>query len=439
MKQSNRLGKRIATTILAAALVAGLTAPAMATSTEPVDVLSVFTDIPADHWSRKSGSLAYCVEQGYMRGTSSDTFNPGGTVTVNQLAAVMVRMSVPEDTQASLAEQARTEWIAGQQATQADQGAELQDVETLGARYDNKDGVHWAYEPMYTARQAGLLEGTTATQAGEEPCTRSTMARMLVNALNIRGEDISQTNIQAAVDAMSDRYTIWSSGSAQEIGTAIALGLITGDNNKAFNPSGTMDRASMCEVLYRLDNPSGQRAAAIKQTGLDGSSSSSSASGPNGNANQTASTPITIDMRTPDVAHRAPKEGDTIIRPDGSEVVLARDPVTGVLGFGQNVGAYLGTQSVSNGALVKENTFGSGVGGGWDDILARGTYLSCSLPGYEYTYLWQYEWAAVSDATSPNKAGIKGTDGQVTEDGLWKYFSQADAGNGRWIWQGPSF
>lgn len=398
-----------------------------------------FADWAPGPWWYGRDSIKYAVDKGYIQGMVVDgktVIGGSETVTEAMFATVLVRMAVSQSDQQKYIAQDRADWIEDQQTTDQFNGKAPRSETELGALYDaGKTGRNWATQTMYIAKQSGLLDGISASTDGAGVCARSTMARMLVNALNIRGEDTSQTNIQAAVDAMSDRYTIWSSGSAQEIGTAIALGLITGDNNKAFNPSGTMDRASMCEVLHRLDNPSGQREAVLKQSGLDGSSSSSSSSsGPNGNSNQTASTPITIDMRTPDVAHRAPKEGDTIIRPDGSEVVLARDPVTGVLGYGQNVGAYLGTQSVSNGALVKENTFGSGVGGGWDDILARGTYRGCDLPGYEYTYLWQYEWQAVQEKTYPGAA--KGTEGQKDSTGLWEY--KTVAGEGSWIWRGPS-
>lgn len=187
----------------------------------------------------------------------------------------------------------------------------------------------------------------------------------------------------------------------------------------------------MCEVLHRLDNPSGQRQAVLKQSGLDGSTNSSSSSGPNGNANQTVSAPITIDMRTPDVPHRAPKEGDTIIRPDGSEVVLARDSKTGVLGFGQNVGAYLGTQT-PGGDPVTKDFYTYAETSGFSDSKASGHYLQSPIAGQEDTYHWTQEWAAIKRATFPGD--VKASNGDKDATGLWTYSDLL----GTWSWGGPS-
>lgn len=389
-----------------------------------------FADWAPGPWWYGRDSIKYAVDKGYIQGMVVDgktVIGGSETVTEAMFATVLLRMTT---TQADI-----NKYVAECKATYiADYTTGGMTSAQAESAYASAKKGNWALELMYAANRVGLLDGITTSTDGAGDCSRATMARMLVNALNIRGEDISQTNIQAAVDAMSDRYTIWSSGSAQEIGTAIGLGLIAGDNNKAFNPSGTMDRASMCEVLHRLDNPSGQREAVLKQSGLDGSSSSGSSTNGGSSNNGQASTAVhKFDMRTPATEFHDPKEGDIVIRPDGSEVVLKRDPVTGVLGYGQNVGVYLNA-STNNGHIITAGVFDASFKMGFSDGKASGTYIKSNLPGQESTYLWSGEWQAVCDATYPT---YDGAEGQVDSTGLWVW--KTVGGNGNWLWQGPNF
>lgn len=420
-------------------VLASITASEAQKAGQQLDLSKVDMSPFAD-WSKEQGgwwfgrdSIKYAVGMGYIKGAEHNgvkSLEGSRSVTEAEFATVLLRMTT---SQADIAKyQAEHKAIYIEDATTG--GLTAAQAE---AAYKDAVRSNWAIANMYAAGKVGLLDGITTGIDVNTKCSRSTMARMLVNALNIRGEDTSKVDINQAVNAMSDRYTIQSSGSADAIGVAIGLGLIAGDNNKAFNPSGTMDRASMCEVLHRLDNPSGQREAVLKQSGLDGSTNSGSSTNGGSSNNGQASTAVhKFDMRTPATEFHDPKEGDIVIRPDGSEVVLKRDPTTGVLGYGQNVGVYLNAMS-ANGKTITAGWFAAAGNMGWSDALAGGTYIQSNLPGQESTYLWSSEWQAVQDASSPNRAGIKGTDGQVTSDGLWKYVTVA--GNGVWIWQGPSF
>lgn len=425
---------------------AGASYTVLANNTNIMDQFSDWNKEQGGWWFGRE-SVVFSVTKGYITGkeANGEKFVAGSdTITTGEFVTVLTRMCLDSaklsqyqadsaKAEATKAAEHKAQWIADQQTQDAFDGKTVRSEAELGALYDSssaKYASHWSAGYMYAAEQSGLLTGTGLT-AGDasNKCTRANMAKLLVNALKARGEDVTKANVTKAVAAMSDTLDIQSSGASQEIGTAIAMGLIAGDNNKAFNPSGTMDRASACEIFQRLDNPSGQREAVIKQVGLDGSNTSINGGG---GGNQTVSGPITIDMRDTSTSHREPREGDTIIRPDGSSVVLKRDATTGVLGYGQNVGAWLNTKTQFG--AVSENAWTDAVTQGWSDQLAMGSYMKSPIAGQESTYHWTNEWAAIMKSTSPNRAGIKGTEGQVDSTGLWVYRNVL----GSWEWQGPS-
>lgn len=75
--------KKTLSILLSAALVLGLALSALAASG--------FADVPDD--APYAEAVAYVRERGIMNGTTKTTFNPSGTVTRGQLAAILYRMS----------------------------------------------------------------------------------------------------------------------------------------------------------------------------------------------------------------------------------------------------------------------------------------------------------------------------------------------------------
>lgn len=379
--------KKIVAPILATVILSQAV-PALAVSQHP------FTDVPT--WANEA--VAYSYEKGYVNGTTSTTYNSNGEISIVEFIKVMVQMCTTEDQRTTILEEA---------------GATSEQI-----------AADWTYQYRVIGEKIGLYDGLEqyAADKGETKCTRAVMAHILVNALGARNEDISAADAYTYILYLNDSTTVLANPYATDIGTAVSLGLISGDSNRNFNPDGLMDRASAAQVFVRLDNPNGERQTALEFINSQPSTTDLFSDGP-----------IVIDMRTPDVAHREPREGDTIIRPDGSSVVLKRDATTGVLGYGQNVGAYLGTATQS-GKPVAENGWTDAVTQGWSDQLAMGSYMKSPIAGQESTYHWTNEWAAIMKSTSPNRAGIKGTEGQVDSTGLWVYRNVL----GSWEWQGPS-
>lgn len=400
--------KKIAAPILAAALTLSLAVPALAADKHP------FTDVPT--WAE--AAVTYSFDNGYVNGTSATTYNSDGQITIVEFIKVMVQMSTTEEQRTAIMDKAGT---TPEQATD------------------------WTYQYRTIGKEIGLYAGLAQYEndKGETKCTRAVMAHILVNTLKARGEDISDVDgfmVLASLSTFNDAEAIKNSPYVTDIGTAISLGLIGGDNNHNFLPDDYMNRASAAQIFLRLDNPNGERAEVLKKlqssstTNGSGTTSGGSTISPpvlDGNGNNVSTLePITIDMRTPNVSHREPKAGDTVIRPDGTSVVLAVEPVTGILGFGQNVGAYLGTAG-QNGNLIYENCWSMATR--FDNPLAMGWYTKSTVAGQEYSYFWSGEWKQIKTKTGTPLLGTTAKDGAIDSTGLWRYNAECES----WIWRGP--
>ena len=393
--------KRAIAPILSAAILVSALSPAMAASEG--HTRADFSDVPPTHWAYDA--VMYCADKGFVNGVGDNTFKPENTITVQEFVAVLVRLCLSEEDMAKYTAEVRA------------------DKEYVSA-YEQSD---WAYLPLMIAGQSMIYsincggydlhykEVDVSKWSWRLPITRIKAADCLFGSLKYSGEHSPDDfDFQAVFDCLQDSANISAEYNIDSISAVLAYGLMGGDDYKRFNPANMMTRAEACEVFRRLDDPA-EREAVKTAMGVPSSYE-----------------PITIDMSNPGF-HRVPKPGDTIIRPDKTTVVLARDPETGVLGFGMNVGPYLGART-AGGGTAKENTYGEASG---TDQLAQGRYIKCNdLPGYEYTYLWSNEWKQVSMKTYPDRVG---TEGEVDSTGLWKYDTRANGGYGNWIWQGPCF
>ncbi len=265
--------------------------------------------------------------------------------------------------------------------------------------------------------------------------TREQLATMLYRAWGYMGGVAQSSGLDGYTDAGS--VSGWA---AEAVGALAAADIMKGTSDSTLTPQGPCTVEQSILLVYRLyqrvtANNSTPRDEVLSDIGLGGGQGTIPEVPPSIVEHAPKEEPITIDMRTPSTPHRAPKEGDTIIRPDGTQVILARDPATGVLGWGQNVGPYLGTDCSKGkgtvGGVVEVNAWVMAAqhNGIWTDPLAAGWYRGCDVPGYEYTYLWTGEWDAVKKATRPSGTG---TEGQADSTGLWVCDFEGD-----WIWQGP--
>ena len=168
-------------------------------SHEPVEL--PFTDVPADYWAHSE--IAWAYENGYVNGSTATTFNPGGTVTRQQVWMILARMS----------------------------GAKPADMAAAKA---------WAVAN-------GISDGTNPGA----PVTRQQLAALLYRYAMLFGYDVSvgeSTNILSYTDVgQLSEYAI------PAMQWACGAGIIrgTGDGS-TLSPLGASTRAQLAVMLYRF-------------------------------------------------------------------------------------------------------------------------------------------------------------------------------------------
>lgn len=423
---------------------------------EALDLSTVSTDQFIDwddsQWWANRDSVKYAIGRGYMQGRATDkgvVFAGNEPVTTNEVLAILVRMCATPEYIAENREEAWRTWSA-------QQGNSSMTREAVN------NTQHWilttGYAHTFTnlvMNSDGLASETPYYQknyGSDRPCPRSKIAEYICYALSVRGENVRAVNCWEAVKAFTHTDLYIFSGCEPFVGWATGFGIVTGDENGKFNEWGEVDRASMCEIIYRLDNPSkngtSPREQAIKRMfgGVSGVPKfSASELMTNDPTNPFNLNPITIDMRTPEVGHRCPYAGDTVIRPDGTSVVLKFDEKYGILGWGQNCDPWTGTISGHDGHLYGIGEWGGGLDKRAVKDVTYNTYLPqdhllLCLVGGEATK-WEAHWSnefelVKADIWAKVESGeipAPTYEGQVEAGGLLKAYKTAGRGL-RWVY-----
>lgn len=157
-----------------------------------------FVDVAEDFWARDS--IAWAYENGYMNGTSATTFNPGGSVTRQQLWMILARLS--GERPANMAE----------------------------ARV-------WAVEN-------GISDGSNPGNA----VSRQQMVTILYRYAHLMGY---KTSGSAALDIFPDSAKV--APYAQDaMAWSVANGIVGGTTQGTLNPGGTANRAQFATILQRF-------------------------------------------------------------------------------------------------------------------------------------------------------------------------------------------
>ena len=158
-----------------------------------------FTDVPENYWAYDE--IAWAYENGYMNGTSAATFNPGGTITRQQMWMILARMS--------------------------------------GAYPAN----------MAEAKAWALANGISDGTNPGNPVTRQQLAAMLYRYAVLFGYNVSvgeSANILSYTDAgQISEYAI------PAMQWACGAGIIAGTSADTLSPHGSATRAQLAVMLYR--------------------------------------------------------------------------------------------------------------------------------------------------------------------------------------------
>ena len=167
-----------------------------AKSHEPVEL--PFTDVPEDYWAYSE--IAWAYQNGYMSGTSAVSFNPGGTVSRQQVWMILARMA----------------------------GADPADMAAAKA---------WAVE-------SGISDGTNPGGA----VTRQQLAVLLYRYAVQNG--MAAVTTQELLSSFPDAATV-ADYAVQALNWAVGRGIIGGTTQGTLNPAGTATRAQLAVMLYR--------------------------------------------------------------------------------------------------------------------------------------------------------------------------------------------
>lgn len=157
-----------------------------------------FTDVPASHWA--AGEIGWASQNGYMGGVGGGQFNPGGSISFQQLWMVLARFM----------------------------GAYPADMEAARS---------WAVEN-------GFAEGTNPTT----PVTR----QQLVLALYRTARLSSSLNGNSASLTKYEDSRLVSASARNAMSWAVANGIISGNANACLNPNGTVTRDQFAVILFRF-------------------------------------------------------------------------------------------------------------------------------------------------------------------------------------------
>ena len=181
------------------------------------------------------------------------------------------------------------------------------------------------------------------------------------------------------------------------------LGMLNGiDGAGTFNPQGTLDRASASQSFYKLLNadkrtPVTPQKPAYNQTG----------------SSEDLYKPVAgVQTWTEGESHTIPKEGDIVVKADGTQVTLKMNQVGNsdlyLLGFGQGVDIITGTRANPN----ANGTWGVGCSAWYSDD--RTIFVKYDVTGEVYT---SQQWSHIDKALCPDKNVVKGSvDGEKYGD-----------------------
>ena len=207
--------KKLLSSLLAAALTAGLLVP----SAGAVD--TGFSDVPAE--SALAGEVRKAVDYGLMNGYDNDTFGYGDSMTRAQFTAVLVRM-MGWDT-----------------------------VTPQTPSYTDVPASHTWYGVIETAAAHDVANDGCAFRPSD-PVTRGEMAELLVRALGLKGatERLNDTSSTYSRIHGGTPFIDLPEGKAGYIAIAYRIGMTNGTSPTTFSPDNTATRAQAAAMLVRI-------------------------------------------------------------------------------------------------------------------------------------------------------------------------------------------
>lgn len=303
-----------------------------------------FTDLTGYNWAKPA--IENMAAQGILSGVGNQKYAPAANVTVTEFASMAMRAYGGKDAAITLSKE---------------QG-NLEEIEAVNGNY-------WGNTTICAAQKFGLTDRFGLDKARwSEPATRAEMATIVMTIAEQMGEEAFEIK-DGIENNIGDYMEVASyANDMRYILQAYSNGILCGtDDAGSYAPSAYAKRAEAAAIMQRLVDPSKRLEVEIKPAPV---------------------LPVPDEDNVMEDGTVYPKEGD--IGPNGKPIT--RDPVTGVLGFGngQKGGIYLGVVYPTNGATIQ---VGSTAADSYDNM--GGDYREKN--GYIF---WEDEWALIGRAAN---------------------------------------
>ena len=301
-----------------------------------------FTDLTGYNWAKPA--IENMAAQGILSGVGNQKYAPAANVTVTEFASMAMRAYGGKDVAITL----------------SNEQGNLEEIEAVNGNY-------WGNTTICAAQKFGLTDRFGLDKGRwSEPATRAEMATIVMTIAEQMGEE--EFAIKDGIENNIGDYSEVSSyaNDMRYILQAYSNGILCGtDDAGSYAPSAYAKRAEAAAIMQRLVDPSKRLKVEIKPAPV---------------------LPVPDEDNVGESGVVYPKEGD--IGPNGKPIT--RDPVTGVLGFGngQKGGIYLGIKSPLSGATIQ---VGSDAWDSYDNM--GGRYLEAN--GYIF---WEPEWSKIDKA-----------------------------------------
>lgn len=192
-----------------------------------------FRDMPAPSiWSH--AGLDYCIDHGYIAGTSATTVTPDGECTRAMIVSILYR-------------------VQGEPAKVNDY-----ELKKLAAPFDDVERGMWYTDAIWWAKLTGVVSGMSpSTFAPDDPITRAQLAVILYNyTKQFAPESLTETgSLTGFPDA--DSVPSWArTAMAWAVGNGLISGV--GENGVSYlRPEGCATRAQVATILMNYDKALG--------------------------------------------------------------------------------------------------------------------------------------------------------------------------------------
>lgn len=336
------------------------------TSAAPIARSSTsFTDLSEVSWA--VDAINDMANRGVINGVGNNKFAPTDNVTRQEFAAMAIRAFGGENKVNELAQQMSAKAEA--------EGGSLSSLKEVEEAY----GSNWSNEVMVASQYFPEIEQVWSCRLSEwsKDANRAEMAFIVMTIAESLGDE--KFEITDGINTViGDFNEVSGSPFASSITKAYSNGILVGMNsNGDYKPNENANRAEAATIMQRLVDPSKRKEVEVniepeEPEGSEGLSWAEDGSN--------------IGKYTNAIY---PKEGDIL-----NGVKTTRDPITGVLGYGngQKGGIYLGIKERMADGSYRTIEVGTKAVDSYDGMNVGNTYEE--KHGYIY---WSKEWQAIND------------------------------------------